>query len=62
MLLDKDGLFYADGRLKELLKAGGNGQPGSKKQIIDKDPTHKGTWAHAKSQQKKEQRKYLKEN
>ena len=53
--------FYADGRLKELLKAGGNGLPGSKRAIANKaDPTIKGTWAHAKSQTKKDQKKYLK--
>ena len=46
VLLDKDGLYYADGRLKFLLEAGGNGKIGSKKKVIVDDSAVKGTWAY----------------
>ena len=46
VLLDKDGLYYADGRLKFLLEAGGNGKPGSRKKVIVDDSAVKGTWAY----------------
>jgi hypothetical protein len=47
ILIDKDGEFYADGRLKVLLQAGGNGSPNSKKFIPTKvELVKKGTWAN----------------
>ena len=55
ILIDKDGEFYADGRLKQLLQAGGDGSPNSKKLIPRKDDvTKKGSWAnHLESKKKK---------
>lgn len=46
VLLDKDGLYYADGRLKFLLEAGGTGKAGSKKRVVVDDSSVKGTWAY----------------
>ena len=39
-------MYYADGRLKFLLEAGGNGKAGSKKKVIVDDSAVKGTWAY----------------
>jgi hypothetical protein len=60
ILIDKDGEFYADGRLKELLQAGGNGSPNSKKVIPTKtDSTKKGTWANQQHLESKRKKRYV---
>ena len=62
MLLDKDGIFYANGRLKSLLRAGGDGTEGSKQPIhVKPELAKKGTWAHIKNEERKHQRKYIKD-
>jgi hypothetical protein len=58
ILIDKDGEFYADGRLKVLLQAGGDGSPNSKKIIPNKtDSAKKGTWANQQQLESKRRRR-----